>query len=192
MELSNQEAILNFIFSPHSGVSFSGPAPAAAAAPLKSDLPQEQIDAKIKEKEAVDLAEQGNINESILLLNDLISSHPSYASAYNNRAQAYRLQEKWNESLADCNTSISLCEDASTDIWLPSDRRSALLCQSLTQRALVHRALSLEAESLADFARVKTIKASQCKDSSENAYAKMCHSAVQEMLRFEMCGNSDK
>lgn len=59
------------------------------------------------EIDGVKAAESGDINKAIELFSQAISVAPSYASAYNNRAQAYRLINE-PESTVTCDNVFIL------------------------------------------------------------------------------------
>ncbi|KAF9917582.1 Tetratricopeptide repeat protein 36, partial [Linnemannia zychae] len=58
------------------------------------------------EAEAILLAEKDDIDGAIAKLTEVINLAPSYASAYNNRAQAYRIQNNDDAALQDLDKAI--------------------------------------------------------------------------------------
>lgn len=54
-------------------------------------MTEQVTEAKKLEKEAVNLAEKGEVGKAIDIFNEIIAIQPNLSSAYNNRAQAYRL-----------------------------------------------------------------------------------------------------
>ena len=53
------------------------------------------------ERRAINLAVQNKLNESINEFSIIIEEYPSYYSAYNNRAQVYRIKEDNEAALKD-------------------------------------------------------------------------------------------
>ena len=56
---------------------------------------------KEMERRAINLAVQNKLNESINEFSIIIEEYPSYYSAYNNRAQVYRIKEDNEAALKD-------------------------------------------------------------------------------------------
>jgi hypothetical protein len=93
MEVSNDEAILNFIFNPAAGLNVVGPPPSSAPAASEKTTSssgaggddEPLVKAKKLEIEGVRLAEQQKVEEAIDVFTQAINLVPDYASAYNNR-----------------------------------------------------------------------------------------------------------
>ena len=101
-EVSGDDAILNFIFSKGSGAIFA----AREVAPPPPSPPDAA--AAAREAEAVALAEVGNLDAALGILNDLCAAHPTRASAFNNRAQVLKLLRRPEAQKSDVDTAISL------------------------------------------------------------------------------------
>jgi hypothetical protein len=97
MEVSNDEAILNFIFNPAAGLNVVAPPPSSAPAAASASTSASEkttsssggdeplIKAKKLEIEGVRLAEQQKVEEAIDVFTQAVNLVPDYASAYNNR-----------------------------------------------------------------------------------------------------------
>ncbi|OMH83135.1 Tetratricopeptide repeat protein 36-like protein [Zancudomyces culisetae] len=121
---------------------------------------------KSDEKRAVLLAEGGDLDAALEILSQIIAKYPKYPSAYNNRAQVYRLLGKNDLALSDLDTTIELGNCDST-----------LLGQAYTQRGIIKRALGDDECALANFevgaeCGNEVAKMAQVR---ENPYAKMCN-----------------
>lgn len=98
----NDRDILNRIFSPHNpnAVNIDDIADSCNAdKPAESEVhPVQESEADKRahelELEAVRHAEAGKIDDAIATFGKAIETSPEYASAYNNRAQAYRMAGK--------------------------------------------------------------------------------------------------
>lgn len=118
--------------------------------------PSQQV--KALETAAVKLAEGDKLIEALELFDQLITSHPNYPSAYNNRAQVtiikrhkntlslslfsqvYRLLNRVDDALSDLNTAIQL----SAGVGRAAE-------QAYTQRGLIHILQGNEEDALQDF-----------------------------------------
>ncbi|TPX54695.1 hypothetical protein PhCBS80983_g05834 [Powellomyces hirtus] len=168
----NDEDILNAIFNPDSGLSLDGHRP-------EDDTPHSTpIDAKLLdqlkqlEQEAVVLAEKDAVDASLEKLNECIRLEPTYASAYNNRAQAYRLKGDTTKALDDLKLAIE-----------HGAGNPPILKQAYTQRAIVRKELGDEAGSESDFAQGARYGNEIAKAAvKNNPYAKMCNAIVMEAM----------
>ncbi len=114
------------------------------------------------------------ITEAIDMMTAIIESCPSYGSAYNNRAQMYRLMGNSDAALKDLDKAIAV-----------SCTKPAILKQAYTQRGLLYRYLgdSVKAEQdLADGARYGNALAKQT-IVQNNPYAKLCSAMVHEIMK---------
>uniref|UniRef100_A0AAQ4QLJ9 Tetratricopeptide repeat protein 36 n=1 Tax=Gasterosteus aculeatus aculeatus TaxID=481459 RepID=A0AAQ4QLJ9_GASAC len=89
------------------------------------------------EMRGVSAAEAGDLQAALQLFSEAIQIVPLRASAYNNRAQALRLQGNTAEALADLDRAVSLSGGAG---------RTA--CQALVQRGLLRRLAGRGSESV--------------------------------------------
>ena len=92
------------------------------------------------EMDALALAEQGDIDGSIAEFSKAIQLCPTYASAYNNRGQAFRLKGLSEQALTDVCKAIELGSGS------PST-----LMQAYTQRAVLYRQMGKTKEAELDF-----------------------------------------
>lgn len=150
-ELSNEDAILNFIFDPHRtfiGATLPSERSEAASGAAKSTdpTPEEAKHARIQalERTAVQTAEAGDLDTALQSLDAIISSGDALPSTYNNRAQVHRLQKNDDAAKVDLDLAISLAhayldlpEDKKTDSLIAANR--SVLKQAYTQRAIYHQ-----------------------------------------------------
>ncbi|PVU86320.1 hypothetical protein BB560_006757 [Smittium megazygosporum] len=143
---------------------------------ITSNLASEVIPPEIlqKEKEAVKLAEEGNLEEARDMLSQIIKEHPRYASAYNNRAQVYRLLKDDQSTLADLDKAI-----------LEGKSNIHVLSQAYTQRAIVKRSIGDENGCLSDYTIAAELgnEVAKLGKVQENPFAKMCNTAVLKMMQ---------
>ncbi|KAJ3018655.1 hypothetical protein HKX48_002761 [Thoreauomyces humboldtii] len=164
----NDEDILNHIFNPEAPLP-TGDDDASTADPSVSDDPLSTIPApllaqlKALEAEAVVLSEKGDVPAGIAKLTEAITLHPPYASAYNNRAQAHRIQKDNAAALADLKLAIEYGKG-----------NADILKQAYTQRAIVRKAEGDEQGSESDFAQGARYGNEVAKVAvKNNPYAKM-------------------
>lgn len=149
---TNDAAVLSQIFDPES----------LPQAPLNIDrslLPFPNIahstltQLQSTELLAIRAAESNDFSKAISLLSDLIASHPTYPSAYNNRAQVYRISVSSDpismdnlhsptrssdvkHAYDDLSKAISLASPATPSDAL-SQRQANLLANAYTQRGTI-------------------------------------------------------
>uniref|UniRef100_UPI00358F8967 tumor protein 63-like isoform X2 n=1 Tax=Myxine glutinosa TaxID=7769 RepID=UPI00358F8967 len=105
-------------------------------------------EAKALEWRGVACAEDGNIEEAISLFSRAIRLLPTRASAYNNLAQALRLQGDDTEAMANLDKAIEL-----------SRGRGPAACQAFVQRGLIHRLNGQDGAALHDLRRAAALGA---------------------------------
>uniref|UniRef100_A0AC34GJV8 Tetratricopeptide repeat protein n=1 Tax=Panagrolaimus sp. ES5 TaxID=591445 RepID=A0AC34GJV8_9BILA len=93
---------------------------------LCEDLPRFS-ECRELEKIGIQLAEEEKFDEAIDKFNAAIDICPANPHPYNNRAQAYRLQNKIEDALADLNKSIEL-----------SNSEGKAAQAAYTQRAMIY------------------------------------------------------
>eukprot|EP01102_Stenamoeba_stenopodia_P000554 TRINITY_DN10546_c0_g1_i1.p1 TRINITY_DN10546_c0_g1~~TRINITY_DN10546_c0_g1_i1.p1 ORF type:complete len:202 (-),score=52.95 TRINITY_DN10546_c0_g1_i1:178-783(-) len=173
MEVSHDDAILNFIFNPAAGLSIHNPAPAP------QEIDPLLLKAKKLEVDAVSVAEKdaSNLDETIKLLSEAISMVPNYASAYNNRAQAYRLKENFDAALEDLNKAIDLASAAmkSSD-GQQREKERTVLKQALAQRVALRKRKDDTEGAEEDRKRLAELT------TPDNYYAKLCNETIRHVL----------
>ncbi|KAF9953375.1 Tetratricopeptide repeat protein 36, partial [Modicella reniformis] len=103
---ANDAKVLDMVFNPEGTMLPDKETEAMLhAAPIVIE-PELLKTLKDLETQGVQLAEQDNIDGAIQKFTEAIERCPTYASAYNNRAQAYRIQNKTEEALQDLNKAI--------------------------------------------------------------------------------------
>ncbi|KAI8979213.1 hypothetical protein BDF20DRAFT_912838 [Mycotypha africana] len=173
----SDEAVLEFMFNPESqGLSLDAIANTVDEKP-KYNIPAEKLaQLQTLEKEAVKIAETDS-GKALELLNECISMEDKYASAYNNRAQVYRLQEQLGKALADLDYVIS-------DI---GEGQPKVLRQAYTQRAIIKRQQGDLVGSKEDFQAGARLGNPIARNIAvnENPYAKLCNQVMMEVMSRE-------
>ena len=138
---------------------------------------KEKISLDLKEKEilAVQLAEDGKLEESLTLLNLIIFQSKNYFSVYNNRAQVYRLLKDDKLAIKDLNYVIEKCKDLD------------VLKQTYAQRAILLKG-SQPDQSYNDFCKSAKLGNEIAKQAvvEENPYKKLCQTMVQQAMAYEL------
>ncbi|KAI9095159.1 hypothetical protein DFS34DRAFT_651491 [Phlyctochytrium arcticum] len=169
------ENVLNFIFNPDAGLPDEDDVPSEAAPDVSSTSkldPALLEQLKRLEAEGVLLVEKKETKDGLAKLTEAINLCRTYASAYNNRAQAYRLDGKATEALADLELAI-----------LHGAGNPTVLKQAFTQRAIIRKAQGDETGSESDFAQGARYGNEIAKAAvKNNPYAKMCNTIVLEAM----------
>ncbi|KAF7727109.1 Tetratricopeptide repeat protein 36 [Apophysomyces ossiformis] len=183
---ASDDAVLELIFNPEAqGLSLDSIEATLDTSNAKQFDPELLERLQKLEKEAIALAESGNMDAALETLNKCIDIEKDYASAYNNRsayylvilsAQIYRMRKNDDLALKDLDTVISLAEG-----------QPKVLRQAYTQRAILRRQQGDLTGAREDFAigakygnpiaRNVTIQ--------ENPYAKMCNQIMMEVMSRE-------
>ncbi|KAI9136590.1 tetratricopeptide repeat protein 36, partial [Paraphysoderma sedebokerense] len=126
------------------------------------------------ELEGVKAAEEKDLTKAIEIFTECIKLCPEYASAYNNRAQTYRLQGHDDLAMEDLNKAI---EYAAGD--------AEILKQSYTQRGIIHKKLNNPEAALADFQKGAQFgnEIARMASVQENPYAQLCGATLQEVMK---------
>ncbi|KAJ8894942.1 hypothetical protein PR048_000249 [Dryococelus australis] len=133
----------------------------------------EVIQAKELEMEGVKAAESGDIDLAIGIFTRAINILPSLPSCYNNRAQAYRLQDNIEGALADVNRAITL-----------SNGLGRTGCQALCQRGIIHRKEGREDDAREDFEAAYKLGSQFAKMQlvQLNPYAALCNKMLHDVF----------
>lgn len=161
-EVRGRDAILNYIFNPGGFIGTSMPPPArlgpdATPASISACTPAaSEEDAKwtAEEKKAVELAEAGDLSGALAVLDTVISDAPTRATAYNNRAQVYRMMDNLPKALEDLNEAIKVAEKwlaDHADASVVEVNRGKSVCQNAyLQRSAVRKAMGDDEAAHAD------------------------------------------
>ncbi|XP_076850349.1 tetratricopeptide repeat protein 36 [Brachyhypopomus gauderio] len=135
-----------------------------------SDLLRKVKDLELK---GVAAAESGQVEVALGHFNQAIQLLPSRASAYNNRAQAKRLQGDIGGATDDLDRAISL----SRGVGLTA-------CQALVQRGLLLRLAKRDDEARADFERAAALGSEFARSQAVtlNPYAALCNNMLAEVV----------
>ncbi|KAK3599119.1 hypothetical protein CHS0354_016382 [Potamilus streckersoni] len=133
----------------------------------------EMKEAKRLEIAGIQEAEKGEILNSLELFGQAIQIAPNFASAYNNRAQALRLNGDVEGAMHNLNKAIEL-----------SDGRGTVACQAYTQRALIRRLEGNDDEAKQDLTRAANLGGHFAKQLlvSMNPYAALCNQMLAEVI----------
>ncbi|KAI7868954.1 hypothetical protein BDF14DRAFT_1789720 [Spinellus fusiger] len=177
MSKVTDDAILELLFNPESqGLSLDAISETidSSVSPLDPTL---LAQLKQMEEEAVANAEKNNTDAALSLLSECIRIEPTYASAYNNRAQVYRMMNKEDLALEDLNKVIEIAQD-----------QPKVLRQAYTQRAILKRHQGDLQGSQQDFAKGARYGNPIARNIlvQENPYAKMCNQVMMEVMRREI------
>ncbi|KAF9918027.1 Tetratricopeptide repeat protein 36 [Lobosporangium transversale] len=137
---------------------------------------------KDMEAEAVLLAEKDDINGAIAKFTEVIELCPTYASGYNNRAQAYRIQENTTAALQDLNKAIE-----------HGNGQPAILKQAYTQRGIIKKLSGDKDGAQVDFERGARFGNPVAKAVAvqDNPISQLCGAMVMEMLNKEINGSKE-
>ncbi|XP_017557442.1 tetratricopeptide repeat protein 36 [Pygocentrus nattereri] len=125
------------------------------------------------ELKGISAAEAGDVKTALHHFNQAIQILPSRSSAYNNRAQAKRLQGDTKGAIKDLEQAISLSKDKG---------RSA--CQAHVQRGLLLRLACRDEEARADFERAAALGSEFARQQAIilNPYAALCNRMLSEVI----------
>ncbi|KAM7398984.1 hypothetical protein PAMP_018281 [Pampus punctatissimus] len=125
------------------------------------------------EMQGVSAAEAGDLQTAVQLFSQAIQILPQRASAYNNRAQALRLQGDTAGALEDLHQAITL-----------SGGTGRTSCQALVQRGLLHRLACRDSEARADFEKAAALGSEFARQQAVvlNPYAALCNKMLSEVI----------
>ncbi|XP_071397820.1 tetratricopeptide repeat protein 36 [Centroberyx affinis] len=125
------------------------------------------------EMQGVSAAEAGDLQTALQQFSQAIQILPQRASAYNNRAQALRLQGNTAGALQDLERAVSL-----------SGGTGRTACQALVQRGLLLRLACQEDEARADFAKAAALGSEFARQQAVvlNPYAALCNRMLSEVI----------
>ncbi|CAI4231374.1 unnamed protein product [Auanema sp. JU1783] len=171
MTTQNDAAVLNAILNPMMPTDAAG---GDKAIPDDAPIDHPNIEeSKKTEVLGVKEAEAGNIDKSVELFTQAIELCPVNPSAYNNRAQSFRLQNRNEDALKDLEEAIRLSN---------SNGKSG--CQALVQRALLHKRLGNDDAAREDFQTAADLGSSFAKMQlvALNPYAAMCNQMLAQVF----------
>ncbi|KAL0092284.1 hypothetical protein J3Q64DRAFT_1718430 [Phycomyces blakesleeanus] len=174
----SDDAVLELIFNPDvQGLPLDSINQSITNTSVCTLSPGRLEELKHLEKDAIKLAEKNETGGALELLNRCIEMEPTYGSAYNNRAQLYRMVHKNDEALHDLNKVISLAEG-----------QPKILKQAYTQRAIIKRQNGDILGSKEDFAIGAKYGNSVARNITiqDNPYAKMCNQVMLQVMSQEL------
>ncbi|XP_029922961.1 tetratricopeptide repeat protein 36 [Myripristis murdjan] len=125
------------------------------------------------EMQGVSAAEAGDLQTALQQFSQAIQILPQRASAYNNRAQARRLQGNTAGALEDLERAITL-----------SGGTGRTACQALVQRGLLLRLKCQDDEARADFEKAAALGSEFARQQAIvlNPYAALCNRMLSEVI----------
>ncbi|KAM4566535.1 tetratricopeptide repeat protein 36 [Odontesthes bonariensis] len=130
---------------------------------------------QVKELEmrGVSAAEAGDLQAALQLFSQAIQILPQRASAYNNRAQALRLQGDTAGALQDLDRAIAL-----------SGSTGRTVCQALVQRGLLRRLICRNDEAREDFEKAAALGSEFARQQAVvlNPYAALCNKMLTDVI----------
>ncbi|XP_028722247.1 tetratricopeptide repeat protein 36 [Peromyscus leucopus] len=173
----NDQAVLQAIFNPDSpfgdviGLDLDE---AKKEEDEDGAFPQAQLEqAKALELQGVRAAEAGDLHTALERFSRAIGLLPERASAYNNRAQARRLQGDVAGALEDLERAVTL-----------SRGRGRAACQSFVQRGLLARLQGRDDDARRDFEQAAQLGSPFARRQLVllNPYAALCNRMLADMM----------
>ncbi|CAH0715779.1 unnamed protein product, partial [Brenthis ino] len=127
--------------------------------------------------QGVQLAEAGKLEEALVLLNKSVEVAPERASAYNDRAQLYRLMDRVDDAMQDISRALKLTEGKKT-------RARAL---ALCQQGVLHRKLGDDDSARSSFQEAAKLGSAFAKKQvvELNPYAALCNQMLSQVMKGE-------
>ena len=125
------------------------------------------------EIEAVKLAEKHLYDEALIKLDYAIKLCPKNPSPYNNRAQIYQLEKRFDEAILDLEKAIEL-----------SDGRGNSALQAYIQRALIHQLHNESEQAKENYQKAANLGSAfaQTQLVAMNPYSAMCNQMLQNVM----------
>lgn len=185
MATSNDRAILNSIINPLlPNEEFEDLGSEVAEHTLINETNFPNInDAKEFEKQGIVLAESGTLDQALDMFEKAIASSPTWASAYNNRAQALRLLKRNEEAMVDLNKAILL-----------SNGKGKAACQAYCQRAMLNHYTGNEELAFKDWECASNLGSNFAKNQliQKNPYAALCNKMLYDVFKNVKAGSQIK
>ncbi|XP_020784317.2 tetratricopeptide repeat protein 36 [Boleophthalmus pectinirostris] len=174
MASGHDSAVLQAIFNPSNPFGDIGLNQEEALTDDDSGFDTELLK-QVKELEmrGVSAAEAGDLEGALQLFSQAIQLLPGRASAYNNRAQALRLQGNTAGAFQDLDRAVELSGSAG---------RTG--CQALVQRGLLRRLMCQNDEAREDFAKAAALGSEFARQQAVqlNPYAALCNQMLSEVI----------
>ncbi|CAL8334088.1 unnamed protein product [Boreogadus saida] len=176
MASEHDRAVLQAIFHPGSPLGDTGPALNSEEEPTDDDRGFDATrltEVKALEAQGVKSAEGGDLQAALHHFSGAILILPERPSAYNNRAQALRLQGDTAGALADLDRAISL-----------SGGVGRTACQALVQRGLLLRLAQRDEDARGDFEKAAALGSEFARQQAValNPYAALCNRMLTEVI----------
>ncbi|KAF9112210.1 Tetratricopeptide repeat protein 36 [Mortierella sp. AM989] len=180
---ANDAKILDMVFNPEGTMLPDKETEAMLNSEPVAIDPETLKKLKSLEAEAVLLAEKDDINGAIAKFTEVIELCPIYASGYNNRAQAYRIQDNITGALQDLDKAIEY-----------GNGQTAILKQAYTQRGIIKKLQGDKDGAQVDFERGARYGNPVAKAVAvqDNPISQLCGAMVMEMLNKEISGSKEK
>ncbi|CAL8374899.1 tetratricopeptide repeat protein 36 [Gadus morhua] len=176
MASEHDRAVLQAIFHPGSPLGDTGPALNSEEELTDDDRGFDATrltEVKALEAQGVKSAEEGDLQAALHHFSGAILILPERPSAYNNRAQALRLQGDTAGALADLDRAISL-----------SGGVGRTACQALVQRGLLLRLAQRDEDARGDFEKAAALGSEFARQQAValNPYAALCNRMLTEVI----------
>ncbi|CAN2387917.1 Tetratricopeptide repeat domain 36 [Pristimantis euphronides] len=174
----NDSAVLHAIFNPNApfgDISGGKDHDAEEDPELDSTFPPELLEESLRrELSGVKAAESGDVKTAVQRFSEAIALLPGRPSAYNNRAQALRLDGDVAGALQDLNRAVEL-----------STGRGAAVRQALVQRGLILRLKGNDEAAREDFQRAAQLGSDFARQQLVllNPYAALCNRMLRDMMQ---------
>ncbi|KAG5899039.1 hypothetical protein JTB14_000063 [Gonioctena quinquepunctata] len=167
----HDNTILNCVFNPHLPLDVSN---ASEILEDQEDLIPEIEESRRLEVEAIHLAENGNLNEALNLINKALDITPHRPSLYNNRANIYQYLRKFEDAFNDVTKAIELI----------TDKHKKTKCLAYCQRGILHRRAEREELARADFEIAAKMGNNFAKGQlvELNPYAALCNQMLRQVM----------
>lgn len=144
-------------------------------------MTSEQLESKRLEIKAVELANKNEYEQAFDHFEQALILWPENASIYNNRAQAFRLQNRINDAFNDLDKAIQLSDGNETN----SNHHHHVARQAYCQRALIHLLNENRELGLKDMQRSAELgnRFARSYMAKMNPYAALCNQMLQDMFQ---------
>ncbi|XP_057380508.1 tetratricopeptide repeat protein 36-like isoform X2 [Daphnia carinata] len=126
------------------------------------------------EKQGVIFAESGRMDQALEMFGKAVECSPMWASAYNNRAQAFRLLKRNEEAMKDLDMAIQL-----------SNGKGKAACQAYCQRAMLNHYTGNEELAFKDWECASNLGSNFAKNQliQKNPYAALCNKMLYDVFK---------
>ncbi|CAG9774099.1 unnamed protein product [Ceutorhynchus assimilis] len=167
----HDQAVLNCVFNPNLPI---GEASEKDEPKDTEECTSEVLATKSMEIEAIQVAEKGDLNKGLNILNEAIKIAPKRPSLFNNRANVYQYMRQFEDAFDDLTTAIALC----------TEHHQKTLCQAHCQRGVLHKRADRIELARADFEKAAELGSKFAKSQliELNPYAALCNQMLRKVM----------